>query len=264
MRILFVTHAYPRWDGDVAGAFIERLALALVQRGHALSVVAPSDRGNGGDDFRSGVRVRHVRYASARAETLAYRGTMVRALRSPVGIFAIARLLRALTRAAREVECDVVHAHWWVPAGIVAWRATKAPYVVTLHGTDVALLGRFAPIRPLARAVLARAALVTAVSTYLARQAARWAGYTREILVQPMPVDIAPVPARAGGGIVTVGRLTRQKRTDLALEAVGRLRQQGVIVPLTVIGDGPERGVLERKAGALGISKAPFSSVRAK
>ena len=48
---------------------------------------------------------------------------MTSALRGPGGWRALAGLWRALRRAAREevaAGADVVHAHWWVPAGLAA------------------------------------------------------------------------------------------------------------------------------------------------
>ncbi|UCF40824.1 MAG: glycosyltransferase [Gemmatimonadota bacterium] len=264
MHILFVTHAYPRWDGDVAGAFIERLAVALGERGHAVSVVAPSDAGKGGHDARHGIPVNRVRYAAPRRETLAYRGTMVDAVGSLGGKLAAGRLMfamaRAVRRAARAGRVDLVHAHWWVPGGVSAWLASmdRGPaYVVTLHGTDVAVLERSGIARALARRVLQGAAAVTAVSSFLAERAAAVAGLDAEaMLVQPMPADLVRLsrPSAGGGGVITVGRLVAQKRVDLLLEAVARLKEQGKAVPLTVVGDGPLRGALEEHAERLGIT----------
>jgi len=56
LRVGILTHAYPRHDGDVAGAFLERLALGLVARAHAVHVVAPADAGREGR--RSATRLR--------------------------------------------------------------------------------------------------------------------------------------------------------------------------------------------------------------
>jgi len=69
VRIVCVTHAYPRWDGDIPGAFVERLVLAQARRGHTVAVVAPADVGRGGREVRHGVMVERVRYAPARFET---------------------------------------------------------------------------------------------------------------------------------------------------------------------------------------------------
>ena len=86
MRVVFLTHNYPRFAGDVSGAFLATLARALVRRGVEVRVVAPSDEGKGGAEELDGVTVRRVRYASAARETLAYRGTMQSALRGPGGL----------------------------------------------------------------------------------------------------------------------------------------------------------------------------------
>ena len=45
MRVLFLTHSYPRWSGDAAGSFLLRLAQALGHRGIEVAVVAPSAPG---------------------------------------------------------------------------------------------------------------------------------------------------------------------------------------------------------------------------
>ena len=76
MRVVFLTHNFPRWPGDVSGAFLATLAQALVRRGIDVRVLAPSDAGQGGRGGVRGRAGRRVRYAAARRETLAYRGTM--------------------------------------------------------------------------------------------------------------------------------------------------------------------------------------------
>jgi len=166
------------------------------------------------------------------------------------------RQARVLARLWRDQRLDVVHAHWWIPAGLSAWLAGR-PYVVTLHGSDVALLERSRPARLVARRVLHRAARVTAVSSYLAERAARAVRLAPgRILVQPMPLDTRAFTrtSRGGGGIVTVGRLTSQKRIHLLLEALVELRARGRTLTLTIIGDGPTRPALEWRVAELGIA----------
>ncbi len=259
MRIVCVAHSYPRWDGDIAGAFIERLCLALGARGHVVRLIAPSDQGKGGQDVRGGVRVTRVRYASSRRETLAYRGTMAEAARRPSGVWTAWRLIGAMRRgvvdAIHEEPADIVHAHWWIPGGLAAAgavRGSELPYVLTLHGTDVAILARSWIARRLARPVFRRAAAVTAVSQYLADTVEACGVTPRSLTVQPMPSTL-PTP-RTGGtsGLVTVGRLTRQKRLDLLLRAVPHLADPSVL--LRIVGDGPERPHLEQLVATLGIA----------
>jgi glycosyltransferase involved in cell wall biosynthesis len=260
VRVVFLTHNYPRWPGDPSGAFLATLAAALVRRGVSVRVVAPSHQGQGGESEHDGVRVRRVRYAPAAAERIAY-GSMQSALRKPGGWWALAGLWRALRRAAREeleAGADLIHAHWWIPAGLAA--PAGVPLVITAHGTDAAMLRRSRVARTLARGVFARARLVTAVSHELAGWVRSGAGrYVESGHVHPMPVDTTGYPwTTGGGGAVVVGRLIPQKRVSLAIQTVASLASCGHDLPLTIVGDGPDRLSLERLVDRLGI--APFVS----
>ena len=258
MRVVFLTHNYPRWPGDLSGSFLGTLASALVRRGVDVRVVAPSDSGQGGATAVDGVPVRRVRYASADSEVLAYRGTMLTALRRPGGWAALVGLWRALRRAAREElesGADLIHAHWWVPAGLAL--PPSAPSVLTVHGTDAALLRRSRIARRLARPVFRRAQVVTTVSRELAAWVQNGTGrHVSPSHIQPMPIRSSNFPwSRGGGGAVVIARLTPQKRVRLAIDAVATLVSCGHNLPLTIVGDGPERSVLEQHAAKLGLSE---------
>src|SRR5215207_7332262 len=214
LRVVFLAHAFPRWAGDPTGGFLLRLATALAAEGVRVAAVAPAAEGLATAELLDGVPVRRYRYAPARAERLAYAGEMHRRAAAPAGAVALAGLLGAGAMAARRAArgADLVHAHWWFPAGVQALAArTGLPLVTTLHGTDV----RLARTRPAARAACARvlraSARVTAVSGWLADQAAGFApGLARPIAVAPMPVDdlaFSPGPAdRPGGRPAPAGR----------------------------------------------------------
>lgn len=258
MRIIFLTHNFPRWPGDVSGAFLASLGSALVERGHQVRVIAPADEGNTGPTEFDGVSVRRVRYATAERETLAYRGTMTAAVKTVRGFRTFVGLLKALRAAAREemAQADVLHVHWWVPGGLAA--PPESCYVLTIHGTDAALLNQSVVARALARPVIHRAKVVTTVSTALAGIIKRRGG--RDVLphkIQPMPAAISTLhPAREPGtGLVVVARLTSQKRVELALEAAGVLRDIGRALPLLIVGDGPEREHLERRCRTLALEE---------
>jgi len=257
VRVVFLTHNYPRHPGDLSGAFLATLASGLARRGIEVRVLAPSDLGAGGEESRDGVSVRRVRYGRPAAEQIAYRGTMAAALRTPAGLRALGGLWRALRKAAAEEleHADLVHAHWWVPGGLAA--PPGAPLVLTSHGTDAALLRKSAFARRIARPVYARAAVVTAVSremgTWIENAVGRPVG---RAYVQAMPVDTSGYGWSAGGGgAVVISRLTRQKRVDLAVRTIALLEGLGARLPLTVVGDGPERKVLEQLAVDLGVSR---------
>jgi glycosyltransferase involved in cell wall biosynthesis len=54
--------------------------------------------------------------------------------------------------------------------------------------------------------------------------------------------------------LVFLGRLVSDKGCDLLIEALGRLREEGLAPRLTIIGAGPERAALERQAVERGVS----------
>jgi glycosyltransferase involved in cell wall biosynthesis len=262
LRVLFLAHAFPRSAGDLTGGFLLRLAAALRAEGVEVAAVAPAAEGLAASERLSGVQVRRYRYAPRRAERLAYAGEMHRRAASPSGAVALAGLLGAGALAARRAArgADLVHAHWWFPAGVQALAArTGLPLVTTLHGTDV----RLARSRPAARAACARvlraSAQVTAVSGWLADQAAGLApGLARPVAVAPMPVDdlaFSPGPGdQLRDELLFVGRLDRQKGAEVAVAALARLTGPAAALPLRIVGSGPEEHALRRLAGELGVA----------
>ena len=262
LRVLFLAHAFPRSRDDLTGGFLLRLAAALRAEGVEVAALAPAAAGLAASERLDGVQVRRYRYAPRRAERLAYAGEMHRRAASPAGAVALAGLLAAGALAARRAArgADLVHAHWWFPAGVQALAArTGLPLVTTLHGTDV----RLARSRPAARAACARvlrsSARVTAVSGWLAGQAAGFAPeLAGRVAVAPMPVDDLAFSPGPGGQprdeLLFVGRLDRQKGAEVAVAALARLTGPAAALPLRIVGGGPEEPALRRLAGELGVA----------
>jgi glycosyltransferase involved in cell wall biosynthesis len=261
-RVVFLAHAFPRFEGDLTGGFLLRLAVALRAEGVEVVAVAPAAEGLAAADRLDGVPVRRYRYAPRRAERLAYAGEMHRRAASPAGAAALAGLLASGALAARRAAggADLVHAHWWFPAGVQALAArTGLPLVTTLHGTDVRLAGSRAPARAACARVLRASARVTAVSGWLADQAAGFApGLARPVTVAPMPVDELAFSPGPGGQprdeLLFVGRLDRQKGAEVAVAALARLTGPAAALCLRVVGSGPEEPALRRLAGELGVA----------
>ena len=72
MRVLFLTHNYPRSDGDASGSFLLRLARALKGEGVEVRVVAPASPGIPDHENGDGIHVDRFHYAPKKYETLAY------------------------------------------------------------------------------------------------------------------------------------------------------------------------------------------------
>jgi glycosyltransferase involved in cell wall biosynthesis len=260
MKVLFLTHNFPREPGDNAGAFVLHLALALRNQGIEVRVVAPADP-NVEDVTRiEGVTVEHFRYAPRRYENLAYTGNMATLVaESWSAKLAMLGFLGAefghAVRTRREFEPDVVHAHWWFPGGLVgSWVSALShrPLVTTLHGSDVRLARGTAMARPLFRHVLRQSRAVTAVSHWLAREAESLVSGV-QASVAPMPVAVELFSPGSNGPrdrLLFVGRLSEQKGIALLLEALAAMRQPA---SLDVIGDGPATSALQARATALGL-----------
>ena len=96
------------------------------------------------------------------------------------------------------------------------------------------------------RATAARADRYVAISHYVAGRIRRY--YNREASVIYPPVDtdfFQPQSSRPERFALVVSALVPYKRIDLAIAACRKVR-----VPLTIVGDGPDRAALEQQAGA--------------
>lgn len=266
LRVLFLTHSYPRVVGDAAGSFLLHLATALRAEQVEVRVVAPAGVAPAGaplalTESLGGVQVDRYHYAPRRYENLAYTGEMAQEVqRSWSARFALVGFLgagfAAATRVRREWAPDLVHAHWWFPGGLVgSWVAGLGglPLVTTMHGTDVRLARAKRFARPLLRRVLQQSRAVTTVSRWLAAEVGEMVP-TVEPLVAPMPVSttlFTPGAGRADDRLLFVGRLNAQKGVALLLDAVARMRHR---VQVDLVGDGPDRLALEAQAERLGIA----------
>src|SRR5579864_615954 len=76
MHVLFLTHSFPRFDGDAAGSFLLRLAGALRAEDVHVHVVAPAAPGLATTAVMDEVRISRFHYAPRTYETLAYAGNM--------------------------------------------------------------------------------------------------------------------------------------------------------------------------------------------
>ncbi|MFL5460126.1 MAG: glycosyltransferase family 4 protein [Gemmatimonadales bacterium] len=265
LRILTVTHNYPRFVGDPAGAFAARLAEGVAARGHDVHVVAPHAPGLQTREQVGGVTLRRFRYAPEGMERVAYTGGLHQGtLRSPLAAMVFPGFLLAfeiaVRQAARTFRPHVVHAHWWFPGGWFTSH-TGLPYVITCHGSDVRLLERGAPVRSVARKVLDRAARVTAVSRFLIQDIRRLLPDLKvEPVVTPMPLDVMRFqsgerqPKAVPPRILYAGNLLPSKGVDLLLAAAATLKGRGVQYELKILGEGPAQQSLRSQADRLGIS----------
>jgi glycosyltransferase involved in cell wall biosynthesis len=275
LRILTITHNYPRFRGDPAGAFVARIAEEAAARGHEVHVLTPHAPGIPVEEWANGVEVHRFRYGPERLERVAYTGGLHQAtVRSPAAALRLMSFLlafgHAVPKAVRHSRPHLIHAHWWFPAGWFA-RRTHIPYLITCHGSDVRLLERGSFIRRHCRPVFEQASAVTAVSRFLAGDLERLLpALPAGIVVTPMPVNVEDFLAGASATkvspprILYAGNLVPSKGVDLLLQAGAELARNGVRFQIRILGQGPEEGRLRALASQLGIDSlvewSPFVS----
>jgi glycosyltransferase involved in cell wall biosynthesis len=143
---------------------------------------------------------------------------------------------------------DLVHAHFAVPTGVIAWLMrvlTGRPYVLTVHLGDVPggmpeTDNIFRVIKPLTIPIWKGAACITAVSESV-RQLAL-AAYALKVLNIPNGIELeslTPSPEAPGSPprLVFAGRFTAQKNPLLIVEALQHLKD--LSWELDMLGDGP-------------------------
>lgn len=261
MNVLFLTHSFPRSEGDAAGSFILRLAVALRGEDIKVHVVAPAAAGFPASEEIEGVTVERFRYAPRRYEKLAYTGNMAGDVATSwTAKFALVGFLGSdfvhAVRARRSLEPQVVHAHWWFPNGVVGtWVGGLAgiPLVTTLHGTDVRLARTVGVAKPLFGHVLKHSAAVTTVSSWLKEETeALVPGVHPTVAPMPVATDVfSPGASRDGRRLLFVGRLTPQKGVEHLLHALATMKTE---TSLDIVGDGPNRNSLEKLAQQLGVA----------
>jgi len=259
MNVLFLTHSYPQREGDAAGSFLLRLAVALRDEDVRVKVVAPAGPGLPATETLEGIPIERFRYAPRRFEKLAYTGNMAKDVASSwsarlalVG-FMGSDFVHAV-RARREFEPDVIHAHWWFPNGLIGtWLRglSHVPMVTTLHGTDVRLAKTVGVARPLFRHVMGHSTAVTAVSRWLRDEAEKLAPGTNAT-VAPMPVatNLFKPGAPKGKRLLFVGRFSAQKGLEHLLHALALMKGT---TALDIVGEGAGKEALQKIAGELGL-----------
>jgi glycosyltransferase involved in cell wall biosynthesis/GT2 family glycosyltransferase len=230
------------WAGPIGG--IEQLTATLVREA-------------AGRDDGLAHRVCYVAGGGVVGGPLVAEGLAVRALAragwDPVGLWRLARLLRALRPA---VVVSYTHA---LGANLVA--AAALPRALRVYNEQSPrALGRDAKFRVLYRLLRATTARYVAPTPAMARDLeAR--GIARErIAVVPNPLRHSPgEPSRNGGRerpvVGVVARLEPQKRIDLLLDVVAELRRRGVDCAAVVVGGGSQLPALERRRNALGLGE---------
>ena len=178
-------------------------------------------------------------------------------------------LATRMAEIAEVLELDLLHVHYAIPHSVSAMlarqmlacdrhrKSRQLPYVTTLHGTDITLVGADPSYLPITRFSIEQSDGVTSISQYLARRTLEVFEITNSIKVIPNFVncdmyhrtpevmqcraDYAKAEERI---LVHLSNFRPVKRVLDVIEIFDRV-QKKIPARLLMIGDGPERAGAE-------------------
>jgi N-acetyl-alpha-D-glucosaminyl L-malate synthase BshA len=191
-------------------------------------------------------------------------------------------LASRMAEVAEFSQLDLLHVHYAIPHSVsallarqmLAARGRRLPFVTTLHGTDITLVGLDRSYLPITRYAIQESDGVTSISEYLKRKTVEDFGVTRgiEVVANFVNCDVyAPIKdavqraeARkrlADPNEAILMHLSNFRPVKRVVDVVRIFAQVVREIParLVLVGDGPDRSAAEWLAHDLGIhSKIHF------
>ncbi len=163
-------------------------------------------------------------------------------------------------RRLERFEPVAVHAHFGEsgPAGLTIGKALGIPLIVTFHGKDAMLSDAENARSWRGREYLRRrdeiaagASRIIAVSVPIQERLVEQGFPRQKIVVHRNGIDtrfFSPAPIDREPFVLFVGRFVEKKGCEYLIDALALLKRAGVEASGVLIGDGPLRGELERRA----------------
>ena len=269
-KVLILAQAFIRYKKDISSAHVFVLAKTILSLGYEVEVLAPHEHGLPLYEKIDDIPIYRFRYGLDRHERLAYRGAMHQLVKKSlfnklIFIFFLLSFSWKALKLAQKPEIKLIHAHWWIPSGLIGAMASLVsgkPFLVTTHGTDVMILKTSSLLRILASFVFNRAAHITVVSNFLKKKLTSVIPIpSAKITVRPMPVNIEQFSpsekkrTEKRKTILCVARYTKQKRLDTLIEALSLLKEEGLDFKAILIGEGEEEENLKKMIQTQALSK---------
>lgn len=254
MRILTVIYEFPPIGGGGGRAAYD-ICRALTARGHGVTVLTARMGDLPLDEIPDGIRL--VRISSLRRE--AFRASFLTMLAYVfAGFFAGFRLIS-------QFKPQVIHTHFAVPSGALAWAlsvVTGVPYVLTAHLGDVPggvpekTGAWFRWLEPFTRPIWRRASHSAAVSEFTRQLAIQHYGVEVEVI--PNGVDVthlAPdaIHISAPPRLVFAGRFVHQKNPLSIVAILSALKD--LDWQCSMLGDGPMFDEVNRQIAQAGLAE---------
>lgn len=254
MKILVLIHEYPPVGGG-GGRVAQDICHGMVERGHEMTVLTAHLKDLPKEEITDGIRV--LRIPSLRRE--AFRADL-----KSMGGYVLSGLFAGY-RLIKHWQPDLIHVHFAVPAGALAWvlsKLTGLPYVMTVHLGDVPggvpekTDAWFKWVKPFTYPIWRDAKRVIAVSGFTRQLALKH--YRREIEVIPNGVDVdrlrpAEIRVQEPPRIVFAGRMMEQKNPLQIVDTLAELKE--LSWQCVMLGDGPLMPDVRRAVAGHGLQE---------
>jgi N-acetyl-alpha-D-glucosaminyl L-malate synthase BshA len=246
---------YPTYGGS--GIVATELGLELATRGHEVHFITYSN------PIRLDPETPRIHYHEVEVSTYPL-------FQYPPYCLALASRMAEVAEAYR---LDVLHVHYAIPHSIAALLAQqmlapqrRLPFITTLHGTDITLVGMDRSFFPITKFSIEKSDGITCVSDYLRGQTADVFAVPNEIRVIKNFVNCEmyhPDNEKTGAaqyapaGEKLLIHLSNFRPVKRVLDCVRILAEVRRSVPahLLMVGDGPERGPAEHLARELKMDR---------
>ena len=243
-----------------SGVVATELAHALAGRGHEVHLISSEQPFR----WRGGVHNLTFHQVTVRSYPL---------FREPQYLLALAN---TIARVSDERGLDIVHAHYAVPHATAAYlademlasakSAAQPKMVTTLHGTDITLIGSDPSYAWAVGFSIERSSVVTAVSQSLKADTIAALGIRHHIEVIPNFLDCVEYRRRPDPElrrtlcprgderlIVHMSNFRPVKRVNAVFDVFQMVRHE-LPARLLLVGDGPDRAAIERRAQEDGVA----------
>lgn len=181
-------------------------------------------------------------------------------------------LTSKLVDVIKHEKLDLIHVHYAIPHATAAYMAQQIvkgegihiPFITTLHGTDITLVGRDESFEPVISFSINQSNAVTAVSQSLKDDTYKYFHIQQDIHVIPnfINIDDYQGPAceeikqkYASNGepiLVHISNFRKVKRIEDVIHTFAQVKQK-IPTKLLLIGDWPERAKMEKLCRELKI-----------
>ena len=246
---------YPTYGGS--GIVATELGMELAERGHEVHFISYAN------PIRLDPEIPRVHYHEVEVATYPL-------FQYPPYSLALAG---RMAEVAESYSLDLLHVHYAIPHSISALLCRqmlasrrRLPFITTLHGTDITLVGADRSYFPITRFSLEQSDGVTSISHYLKKRTIEVFGVEKPIEVISNFVNCAiyrPDRERresqqyAPQGekvLIHISNFRAVKRVGDCIRILAEVRRE-CPAHLLMVGDGPDRGLAERLARELAVEQ---------